>query len=583
MLDRLHINQIDFKKHKEFWEKGYLYISVIALMFGVYIAIDRVGIYDWQKEIAYFSYIKESITNYHSLPFFWWSKLDNVAWYPAPNHSSNFIGNPETMLFSPFGFLLLFVNSVHYIKIITFIHLLIGIIGLFKLRARLNIDNLEFRTLVVLFMFSPIIIQHLAIGYTPWLNLFFFPLFLYFLLDKKILNSAVWISCILAITLLQGGSHPLFWYILFLIIYSIAYTIVTSNIKVLLRIFLIALFTFLLSFVRLYSTILSYGDFVQPCVRGYNIYNFIFYSLIPPFSRKIFIGKNFFDIFGVPSWDGGIFWGISLFLFLVTLIKYGNYRINLSNSFNIKIGDSLLITSMCLFILSFFTIYEDTIALINSIVKFPFTSIEKYPYRFAIFAYFGFSVVSVLHIKSFYKDLNNFFNEHLSRFFKKRDISILFELIMVISFLIVCSFWFVEGLSNMPDAYPNQSIESPKIVISAGGQILSSNEMDFKVDVSPKDIIISNSSEDSRNIKYILPEIVFRDYRFLSISSDNAAFSNESGHLALVPKDTNPIILTFKESAYMPGVIVSIISWCGVILFSLFMLFVPSKKIQRIS
>lgn len=83
------------------WEKGYLYLALSMLFFLLNQLSGRVGVFDWRKEIAYFQFIKESFTTFHSLPWFWWNKPQNLASYPGVSYTSNFVGNPETMLFLP--------------------------------------------------------------------------------------------------------------------------------------------------------------------------------------------------------------------------------------------------------------------------------------------------------------------------------------------------------------------------------------------------------------------------------------------------------------------------------------------------
>lgn len=95
-----------------FWERGHLYLALSFILFLLFALNPNVGIYDWRKEVAYFQYMKASFCEFHTFPWFWWSRPAESSWYPALAHTSSFVGNPETMLFSPFTPLLLWLADI---------------------------------------------------------------------------------------------------------------------------------------------------------------------------------------------------------------------------------------------------------------------------------------------------------------------------------------------------------------------------------------------------------------------------------------------------------------------------------------
>lgn len=382
----------------QIWEMGYVYIIIAALFYIIYALNGRIGIYDWQKEIAYFGYIKQSLTSYHSLPLFWWNILDNVRRYPAIAHTHNFIGNPETMLFSPFVPLLLLLNSIHYIKLLTVIHFLVGVAGAIALRKRLSWNSSQFRVYLSLFLFSPVIIQHLAIGYTPWLNIFLFPWLVYFMADNKKITSSLGVSGVLGLILLQGGTHVFVWFVMFFMLYTVCCIVIERDLSYLVRILSVGILVPLLAYVRVYTTAKAYGNFHQAFAPGYNPLNFALWALIPPvlvFPFDIFFyGKVWL---GVPSWDGGVFWGLSILMFLALAIKYRKYeKPNWRKHDRIRLNyDSVFISVLILFSLAFFSAFEFLITTVNQIVNVPFSEgAEKYPFRLVIPAFLGFSIIA---------------------------------------------------------------------------------------------------------------------------------------------------------------------------------------------
>ena len=314
-------------KIQQFGKTGQLYILIAAFVWVAYALSRNVGIYDWHKELAYFEYIKDSLFGFQVWPFFWWHKLPELSRYPAVTYTSNFISNPETMLFSPLIVFLRFMDVINYIKFVSFVHYLIGLGGVIALRRRLQWNHTQFRIYLVLFFFSPIIVQHLAIGYTPWLNLFFFPWVIYCLIEQKTLLGALGLAAVLAMILLQGGTHVFWWFALFAALFSFFLATIRRKWSPLIKLGLALAGVMLLAFVRLYASTQAYAGFQQDFVNGYHFANFFMWALLPaiflPPVHTFFIRYNW-D--GVPSWDGGVFWGLALIMIMILLFKYRDFR-----------------------------------------------------------------------------------------------------------------------------------------------------------------------------------------------------------------------------------------------------------------
>ena len=185
-----------------------------------YIFVSRAGVYDWEKEIFYIQYIKQSIFHFKTLPYYLWNN-NGLGNYPVIAQGNLFIGNPETLLFSPWIFFLSVLKPVVFLKLFYLIHLMLAIIGILLLARKLNWDNRQLRIFSGLFLLSPIILQHIAIGYTPWINLFLFPLLMYFQFCKKRSVSVIGSAMVYSLIILQGGIHIAVWLLGFHIIYEI--------------------------------------------------------------------------------------------------------------------------------------------------------------------------------------------------------------------------------------------------------------------------------------------------------------------------------------------------------------------------
>jgi len=383
-----------------FWRKGYFYILLAGILLFVFLVDSRIGIYDWGKEMAYFNVIKISLTQYHSLPLFWWNP-QVYGGYPAISVSSFFLANPETFSLSPFIFLLYWMDTLLFMKMLVCVFCVIGIIGILRLSRKLKWQDGQCRIFIALFLFSPIIIQHLAIGYFPWLNLYLFPWLIYFLIDEDIIRRVLGCASILALALLQGGVHPFVWFVVFIGFYSAVRFIQKPGLRVIL--FLVALIALstLLSLVRITTSAQTFADFQQKFFNGYSLNGFITWGLTPP----VFTPSDMDDIEpyiesynnGVPYWDGAIYWGAVLPLVLIVFIVLADKKIShkeWQKDARQAVIFAMAIASLLITFLSFGHLYQNLMTKIAEWIKIPsLQAMEKYPFRFAILGYFGFSVV----------------------------------------------------------------------------------------------------------------------------------------------------------------------------------------------
>jgi len=203
--------------------------------------------------------------------------------YPAIKQSAFFAGNPETMLFSPFLPLLLIMPPAVFLKLLVLIHFLIGWAGIQAMGKTCGWNMRQARIFSALFMFSPIIMQHIAIGYLPWFNLFFFPWLLNFLLTKNFFKKWVGTSVVLALILLEGGLHVFVWLGFFIAFFSIFQTVFRKNGRSFLVMAVSGLTACLLALPRLFASFQAFGAFEQRFFSGYSLDAFLKWGLIPPF------------------------------------------------------------------------------------------------------------------------------------------------------------------------------------------------------------------------------------------------------------------------------------------------------------
>lgn len=380
-----------------FQKYGYIGLFLIALL--VFLIYPNVGIYDWDKEVLYTAYIKTSILEYKQFPLFLWNSAD-LAGYPAVDQSAFFAANPETMLFTPFLPLLFFLSPVVFLKLLVVLNAVAGWVGVEVLAKKLRWQPAQLRVFSALFFLSPIVFQHVAIGYLPWINLYLIPWLLYFALMDDLLPRSVGCGMVLALVLLQGGLHVFVWLAFFTTFYLVSSALIQKRWNQLLSVPLTFLSAIGMAFPRFYLSLQTFSSFSQRFFAGYSLPAFFRWALVPPFFTpasmddiEYFI-ESYID--GVPYWDGALFWGLLIILILFLPFLFANrYRRN-KQSYEGSQSSTLAVgcASALLLVFSFDGLYEALITFVSGLLRLPaLEGMEKYPFRFAIPAYFGFAFV----------------------------------------------------------------------------------------------------------------------------------------------------------------------------------------------
>ncbi|MEE9573133.1 MAG: hypothetical protein V3W20_08810, partial [Candidatus Neomarinimicrobiota bacterium] len=386
------------------WQKGNLYAFFAIILFLFYALNGNVGVMDWFKDSAYLHYIKTALTEFDTLPYFWWNKIDEISWIPPVKATSVFISIPETTLFSPLTPLLYILSEIVYLKFYVLVQCLVGLSGVFALRKQLQWNDIQFRTYLVLFLFSPIVFQHIAVGYFPWYNIFFFPWLIYFLAETKSFTKVMGMSAVLALVLLQGGVYVFVWFVMLLFLYGFYNMAIERTYMTILQIIGATVLVFLLAHVRIYTASLAFADFSREWfeTNGYNPLNFLFFALVPTITIQpldLLFWTNLIRI-GILPHDAGIFWGLVILMVIVMVFRFKEIFKEDTKSQNIINYKAIFFAAVTIFIFSFFSVWATIMRTIQLLVDLPFfESIKNYGYRLGIPAYLGFSLVTANHVE----------------------------------------------------------------------------------------------------------------------------------------------------------------------------------------
>ena len=400
------------------WEKGYLYIILTFLYYFWWLSSGNVGVLDWFKEIAYFDYIRTALKDYHMLPYYWWNIFDNIASRSPLPGSSSFIAIPETSFFSPLTPLLYNLNTITYAKLYVFLQFLPGVIGIIALRKKLQWNDIQFRNYAALFLFSPIALQHVAVGHFTWYNFYYFPFIVYFMAEKQTIKGIIGSAAVMGLIILQGGIYIVQYFGLFWIIYEIIHIIFEKDYRRIFRIIFIPVLMILLSWARIDSTFIVYRDYIRAYfeIDAYNIPYFLFYALIPTVTVPpidLWFHTNYLGWVNAPH-DSGIFWGLSIIMLIFVTLKYKNIVLDASAKEQKGINyHAVFIAASVLFIVSFYRIWYFIMRGLDATNLLLVETIKHHGIRFIMGAYMGYAILLANFSTSIWKEMDVFIRTKL--------------------------------------------------------------------------------------------------------------------------------------------------------------------------
>jgi len=182
-----------------------------------------------------------------------------------------------------------------------------------------------------------------------------------------------------------------------MILFKIWQALMQKVVAPMLDLFVICGLTGLLAFARLYTSFLALHDFGQRAFPGFTPAAFIKMALGLPlfFSGDIDDIEKFieFKIDGIPYWDAGVYWGPFLILVLICIMFLAIKAFKRESRWAHRESLPILIASLGVWLLSFGGIYTALASFLAGQTGISaFEGIEKYPFRFALPAYFGLSL-----------------------------------------------------------------------------------------------------------------------------------------------------------------------------------------------
>ncbi|MGE4605603.1 MAG: hypothetical protein AAEJ52_02555, partial [Myxococcota bacterium] len=174
--------------------------------------------YDWgSHHFNYFDWVRVSLRDYGTLPLFM-----NDAWI-----TKNFLANAEGPSFSPLIWLLLWMPTDLYLKLLIVLFTAAGIVGMLALLRDVGVELLVAVPAAMMFAFGGFFVSHLSIGH-PWAMGGLVLPGLLCLYRRAALGSsrALWMAAALNASTILGGQHqPFIWQNILISLFALSWAI----------------------------------------------------------------------------------------------------------------------------------------------------------------------------------------------------------------------------------------------------------------------------------------------------------------------------------------------------------------------
>ena len=187
--------------------------AVVAFFFTlpIFENFNNWGIQDWDQHLFYHAVPRASLLKYKQFPL----------WNPYNCGGIVDLANPQSRVLSPtFLFILLF-DVPRGIKIDIWIHLIIGMFGVYKLTRYLNLNKDAAMLSSFIFNINSMFALPLTVGMTWFISVSYLPwVFHFYLKSLNHFKYACYSGLFLALMFFNGGAYPLVVTITFLALHS---------------------------------------------------------------------------------------------------------------------------------------------------------------------------------------------------------------------------------------------------------------------------------------------------------------------------------------------------------------------------
>ncbi len=310
-------------------------LIALVFVFPIFKDIQNWGTNDWDQHFFYYESARKSIVDYNQFPL----------WNPWYCGGSALFAHPESSFLYPLFIVNLLFGTVIGLKIQIFLHLIIGMFGMWLLSKHFKLAPFSSYLPAIIWMLSSWFASRMFVGHALYLSFTLLPyVFLFYLKSLRKIKFVIISAMFLVLMILGGGTtYPFLLTALFLGVYSFFKSLKNKSIIPIRNLMIIFVVFVLFGAVKLLPGFAFVKEVSQPMVdeqpSGFNtLYNSLFsrdqgyksriYYAETSFKEKYYSGNELveFDVKGRAVWawhEYSAYIGIiPLLLFLVAIFVY---------------------------------------------------------------------------------------------------------------------------------------------------------------------------------------------------------------------------------------------------------------------
>lgn len=267
------------KKKSPLLSKGKVFLVffflIIAFIFTlpIFKNINNWGLVDWDLDTFYYAVPRTIILKYRQFPL----------WNPYYCGGMPLLANPQSKFLSPFFLIILLFGEIIGIKILIFLHSLIGLFGVYYLARHYKLNKSASCISSFVYMLSSMYSLPVTAGMTTFMLMAYIPwIFLYYLKSFSNIKYSLLSILFLLLMLFSGGIQLLSITLTFIAVYSFFLVVLKKQplIKTTKLLTVILLLTLLLGSIKLFPAIELINQYPRE-IKDYSGYslNSLQYSL----------------------------------------------------------------------------------------------------------------------------------------------------------------------------------------------------------------------------------------------------------------------------------------------------------------
>lgn len=285
-----------------------LALGLAALFQGGLLFGGHLGSLDWDVHYHYYDWIRTALVEHGTLPLY---MVD--AW-----HTPNFVANAQSPVLGPLVWLLTFLETDHYIKLLIWLYTAAGMLGAYWLARDLGAGTAVAAVATVVWSMSGFFAAHVSVGHHWSLGAYLAPLLLFFV-RRAIAGSVgalLAAAGVNALAALEGQHHPFLWQNGLLVAWAALEAVRRRDLRPLRCTAIVLALTFGLAAVRLVPVLAEFADYMPGWRIGGIPPAALPFSLLSPDQDRATAGHGVVFQYGSGWWEYTFYLGAAGLVFV---------------------------------------------------------------------------------------------------------------------------------------------------------------------------------------------------------------------------------------------------------------------------